>query len=207
MIEGSQLDETKPRRIGKIVSSNSHIDYVCHVYGRAEVSVVPRPDEYRLGSWVGVPVGQGGESLAVGLVYDTQLYNPDYGTFGPRLSTQSQMEVFSPDYLNETAVLVGVLMVGRLGEDFTVSGLCPLAPSVGAEVRLLTPEQVRAFHVDEDRFQIGYYGLLLALQHPVMPMLLQDVLAGLERQVPEHAGTIIALKTNLAWRNRVAVLR
>lgn len=201
------MDGAQTRCIGKIVSSNSHIDYVCHVFGRAEVRDVPRPDEYRLGTWVGVPVDESGDSLAIGLVYDTQLYNPDYGTFGPRLSSQSQMEVFSPDYLNETAVLVGVLTVGQMGEDFKVSGLCPLAPTVGAEVRLLSADQVRSFHTEDERFQIGYYGLLLALQHPVMPMLLQDVLGGLERLLPEHARTINALKTNLAWRNRVAVLR
>src|SRR5262249_38485195 len=43
---------------------------------------------------------------AIGLIYDTILVNPAFGALGPRLSNDEQVEIFSPDYLSERAVLV-----------------------------------------------------------------------------------------------------
>ena len=190
--------------LGKIIKSNSHIDYVCQVDGPGEVEHPPTPEEYALGTWVGVPVGTGEEETAVGLVYDTQLYNPDYGTFGPRLSSQSQLEVFSPDYLNETAVLLGIILLGRLGED-TGTGYCPVAPQVGATVRCLTPTEVRAFHDRAGSLDLSYYGLLLATGNPVVSQLMLGVLDSLADLMPEQARVLEVLRTDLAWKSRVAV--
>lgn len=210
--------------IGKIIKSNSHIDYVCQVHGPGEVSMPPRPEEYALGTWVGMPVGAApsGEdrrasavrrapdlgSTAVGLIYDTQLYNPDYGMFGPRLSSQSQLEVFSPDYLNETATLLGILVVGQMQDcRRTASGLCPVAPQVGAPVEKLDEEAIRAFHRDGEELELSYYTLMLSIQTPVMPPLLLGVLGDLTASMPEHASTLNALRTSLSWKTRVDLAR
>jgi hypothetical protein len=93
--------------IGKIVKSNSHVDYVCQVFGPGEVDVVPAPTEYTFGTFVAVDLDEGAGSL-VGIIYNTLLTNPEYGSFGPRLSPRSEVEIFSPDYLAETATLLGV---------------------------------------------------------------------------------------------------
>ena len=38
--------------------------------------------------------------------------NPDYGSFGPRLSSHAELKVLSPDFLHEQGVLLGILLVG-----------------------------------------------------------------------------------------------
>ena len=40
--------------IGKIVKSNSHIDYVCQVYGQGEFAPVPDAADYAFGSFVAI---------------------------------------------------------------------------------------------------------------------------------------------------------
>jgi hypothetical protein len=194
--------------IGKIIKSNSHIDYVCQVSGPGETARPPLPEEHALGAWVGIPAGSEADSSAVGLVYDTQLYNPDYGTFGPRLSSTQQLEVFSPDYLNETATLLGVLVVGQMrGEARARSGYCPVAASIGAEVTRMGEERVRAFHSGPGGLDLTYYSLLLSIAEPIMPALMLSVLDGLDALLPEHGRTLGALRTSLSWRTRVEFAR
>lgn len=194
--------------VGKIIKSNSHIDYVCQVHGPGEVAAQPLPEDYALGTWVSIPAGSEPGSNAVGLVYDTQLYNPDYGTFGPRLSSQSQLEVFSPDYLNETAILLGILVVGQLQSGRrALSGYCPVTAQVGAPVSRMPEDDVLAFHCSGDELQLSYYSLLLSIQNPIMSPLLLTVLSRLEELMPEQGRTLHALRTNLSWRTRVDLAR
>ncbi|HEV8193893.1 MAG TPA: hypothetical protein VGP82_20785, partial [Ktedonobacterales bacterium] len=81
----------------------------------------------------------GAEQWAIGLIFDTILVNPAFGTLGPRLSSDEQVELFSPDYLSERAVLVSILLLGttslRRGRVVGVyHGVPPLAPDLGAVV-------------------------------------------------------------------------
>src|ERR1700680_4875068 len=119
--------------IGKIVKSDSHINYVCQIYGPREVEVEPSPADYSFGRFVRVAVrsaitdapdtriveralGKSQEPVtyAVGVIYDTILLNPAFGSLGPRLSNETQVELFSPDYISEKAVLIYVMILGML---------------------------------------------------------------------------------------------
>ena len=103
--------------IGKIVKSNSHTDYVCQIYAPGEIKPLPEPADYAFGTFVAIRLAEdAGSSVPalVGIVYNTLLVNPDYGNLGPRLSERPDLEVFAPDYLSETATLVGILAVGWL---------------------------------------------------------------------------------------------
>src|SRR5918993_152329 len=98
-------------RIARIVKSNSHVDYVGRVIDPLDASEPPTAEDYGFAQFVSMPLeGAGGE--VVGVVYDTQLVNPDYGSLGPRLSPREEIAVLSPDYLNEQGVLVGILLLG-----------------------------------------------------------------------------------------------
>src|SRR5919202_6154564 len=97
-------------RIAKIVKSNSHFEYVARVIDELDADAPPAPEEYGFAQFVRLPVSEGEE--VVGVVYDSQLANPDYGSFGPRLSSHAELKVLSPDVLNERGVLLGVLLVG-----------------------------------------------------------------------------------------------
>jgi hypothetical protein len=87
--------------IGTIVKSNSHISYMCRVYGKLETERVPDPRQYAFGTFVTLAPIDGSDVRLVGVVRDTLLLNPEYGNLGPRLSSDRELAVFSPDYLNE----------------------------------------------------------------------------------------------------------
>src|SRR5919108_4640327 len=184
--------------IGRIVKSNSHVDYVCHVFGPGEVPQPPSPEDYAFGRFVRIPVGgravppspypdgadgpetrpsQDGaaarsdrdgsdarrrvdglvQTHLVGVIYNTVLVNPDYGSGGPRLSPETELEVLSPDYLNERAVLVGIVALGAWLRPPSIGaahapplladhGVPPVAPAVNAEVETMTADEVARFH-------------------------------------------------------------
>ena len=97
-------------RIAKIVKSNSHVDYVARVFGSFETEAEVTPNDYRFGQFVKIA---GHAGAVIGVIYNSQLLNPDYGNYGPRLSSpQEQNAIFSPDYLNEQGVLIGLSLVG-----------------------------------------------------------------------------------------------
>src|SRR5437899_12314706 len=95
--------------IGKIVKSDSHINYVCQIYGPREVELEPGPADYTFGRFVRVAVRSeqsddpnlkvdlalgihhAPKTYAIGVIYDTILLNPAFGSLGPRLSNETQV--------------------------------------------------------------------------------------------------------------------
>src|SRR6266705_3213184 len=165
--------------IGKIVKSDSHIDYVCQIYGPREVEVEPGPADYAFGRFVRVAVrsaltdapdtriveralGKSQEPVtyAVGVIYDTILLNPAFGSLGPRLSNETQVELFSPDYISEKAVLIYIMIMGMMelrtergspSIPLSVMHAVPhLSLELGSEIEIMDDEEVRAFHVFSD---------------------------------------------------------
>src|SRR5438045_4757310 len=126
--------------IAKFVKSYSHIYYVCQIYAPCEFEVEPDPSDYAFGRFVRVAVRSGlsddpntqldlalGKSqepvtYAVGVIYDTILLNPAFGSLGPRLSNETQGELFSPDYLSEKAALIYVMALGMVEQRATPAG-------------------------------------------------------------------------------------
>src|SRR6202048_4096721 len=166
--------------IGKIVKSDSHINYVCQIYGPREVEVEPSPADYAFGRFVRVAVrstitdapdtriveralGKSQEPVtyAVGVIYDTILLNPAFGSLGPRLSNETQVELFSPDYISEKAVLIYVMVLGMLEQRMVpasqpemlsvMHGVPLLSLELGSEIETMTDEEVRAFHYFRDQ--------------------------------------------------------
>jgi hypothetical protein len=167
--------------IGKIVKSYSHINYVCHIYGPREVEQEPAPADYSFGRFVRIAIrsekgdnhdarimaalGKSTEpqTYAVGVIYDTILVNPEFGSLGPRLSNETQVELFSPDYISERAILIYIMVLGMIEQRIIPAGKpeilsvmhgIPL-PSLelGSDVEIMTGEEVRAFHYFSDREQ------------------------------------------------------
>ena len=63
--------------IGTIVKSNSHISYLCRVYGKLETDHVPGPEQYAFGTFVTLTPSEDGPVRLVGVVRETLLLNPD----------------------------------------------------------------------------------------------------------------------------------
>ena len=69
-------------QIGKIVKSNTQVDYVCQINNPGEYVVCPSPQDYAFGTFVRVEL-PGENDYLVGLIYNTTLMNPEYGSLGP----------------------------------------------------------------------------------------------------------------------------
>ena len=190
-------------KIGKIVKSNSHVDYVCQVNNAGEFSSCPLPQDFAFGTFVRIELTSNPGYL-VGLIYSTILMNPEFGSLGPRLSPSADLEVFSPDYLREQATLVGVLAVGQVTADSSVhQGVPLLAAGVNAAVETMSSSEVRHFHQPAGNLTLTYLPRLLAGGDPLIPHLLLEVVRQLSELFPVHARQLAVLRGNLAWKAAV----
>lgn len=188
--------------IGKIVSSGSHVDYVCQVYGPGEAERVPEPSDYGFGTLVAVERADGG--YLVGAIYNTTLMNPEFGNLGPRLSPREELAIFSPDYLAEKATLVAVVILGAVDRGGAVTqGVPVVAASTDARVRRLEREEIIAFHQTKVGLRLAYLPRLAAMPHPLAPHLMAQLIATLSELFPQEAQRLAILAGNLAWKSRV----
>ena len=198
-------------RIAKVVKSNSHVDYVARVIDELDADAPPAPDEYGFAQFVTLPVGRDEE--VVGVVYDTQLANPDYGTFGPRLSSHADLKVLSPDFLHEQGVLLGILLLGwreRTAAGWAARhGVPRRVVPVGQEVFGLGPEEVFEFHRGAGgAVQLHYFSQALAHAGAFAVPLVESVIAQLEPacELAERQ-RLCVLKKSLVWQRTLGQLR
>lgn len=190
--------------IGKLVKSNSHTDYICQIYGETEVAEPPAPEDYAFGTFVRVALGEDGRYL-VGVIYDTVLLNPDFGSLGPRLSPEPDLAVFSPDYLAEKVTLVGITALGLVTPDGgAVQGVPTLAAQIDAQVEPMDDDAVRTFHRPPSSahpgVRLGYAPLLLAQGNPLAHHLLRGIIGRLRELFPGSASHLDVLQNELSWR-------
>jgi hypothetical protein len=190
-------------QLGTVVKSTGHVDYVCQVYGPADLESPPTPEDYAFGTFVRIGLGDGAGCL-VGLISNTLLMNPEFGQLGPRLSPPADLEVFSPDYLSERAVMVAIVAVGRRWDDGSVHQGVPLpAATLGAVVEKMPDDEVRDFHRSDTGPALAYVPLLLTRQDPLIPHLLLGVIDRLDGLFPDHGRQLAVLRGNLAWKTKV----
>ncbi|GAC1472133.1 MAG: hypothetical protein PVSMB7_24520 [Chloroflexota bacterium] len=190
--------------IGTIVRSNSHISYLCRVYGKLETDTVPGPGMYAFGTFVTFDPTGGADTRLVGVIRDTLLLNPDYGNLGPRLSSQEELAVLSPDYLNETGVLVDILVLGWVAGRDTRHTVPALSAQVGDRVETMPESDMIQFHRDStNRFLMGYLPQMLIQNDPMVAPLRLNILERLEPAFPDQRRVIGVLQNNLAWKARV----
>ena len=223
--------------IGKIVKSDSHINYVCQIYGPREVEVEPSPADYAFGRFVRVAVRSGLNddptklafgmsqepvSYAVGVIYDTILLNPAFGSLGPRLSNETQVELFSPDYISEKAILIYVMVLGMVEQRTPAQGKAEilsimhgvplLSLELGSEIEIMSDEEVRAFHFfsDPERLDnqaeylhMGYLPHIIGQRNSLLPMVTLRIIDQLERLFPQNVSLLSIVKRNFAWRLKV----
>jgi hypothetical protein len=225
--------------IGKIVKSTSHINYVCQIYGPLEIETPPDVADYAFGHFVRVAVPSRRSNLSrngqerdqsmneasacyiVGMIYDTQLLNPTFGSLGPRLSTETQVELFSPDYLLEQAVLVHLVMLGMMEQHrsssgplklYIVHGIPSFPLELNSSVETMTDEDVHRFHLFHDQgdaenqreyLHMGYLPHMIAQQNSLIPLVILRIIDQLELLFPQHRSLLSILKRNFAWRLKV----
>jgi hypothetical protein len=196
-------------KIAKIVKSNSHVDYVGRVIDALDVAEPPTADDYCFAQFVSLPVDEKEE--IVGVIYNSILINPDYANYGPRLSPKPELGRFSPDYLNEQGLLIGILLLGTTaGPDGKVRhGVPRRVVPAGQDVYKIEPADVRRFHADEnDCLQIHYYSQIVAHAGLFAVPLLESIIEQLSLDCrDEDRRRLGVLKQSLAWQRTIGGMR
>lgn len=190
---------TERQKVARIVHSNSHVDYVGRVLDRFEVNKPPSLADYGFGQFVVIPVG---EQEIVGVIYNSLLLNPEYGNYGPRLSPLPDLAVFSPDFLAEQGVLVGILTLGWQTDGRAEHGIPSYTIPVGAEVYRMEDDEWRRFHCDErGRIHLHYFVHATTHAREFALPLIERILRRLEPLCSEEERKrLCVLKKSLSWQ-------
>ena len=191
--------------IGKIIKSNSHIDYLCRINDRLETDLPPDIDDYTFGKFVVMKQNNNhqNEKQIVGVIYNSQLVNPEFGNYGPRLTVPpDQNTVFSPDYINEQFTLVGILLLGWLNKNHGIHRIPPTVIPLNVSVEVCPTEQVRIFHLNEqNQLHLNYYPHVITHAGKLGPQLMQSILEMLQKIFPdEYQPMLNILKDTLSWQ-------
>jgi hypothetical protein len=200
-------------RIAKIIKSNSHVDYAARVLDSLEVSEPPTASDYQFGQFVKILIkdkhgAKRGESI--GVIYNSQLINPEYGNYGPRLSTPSELNaVFSPDYLNEQGVLIGILLLGWQDPEGRQQGAPREVISINSDVDTMSDEEVRVFHHDPTgSLQVHYYSQITTHAGLFAFQLLSVIVDQLDRLTTEKdRARLEVLRRALAWQQTIGKMK
>jgi hypothetical protein len=191
-------------RLAKIVKSNSHVDYIGRIVDALETASAPRASDYGFAQFVSIPLEDGSE--IIGVIYNSQLINPEYGNFGPRLSPALDNSVLSPDYLNEQGLLVGILLLGWRSPDGSNHQTVPrrVIP-VNQDIYAVEDEGVRRFHLDADgRIHLHYYSQVITHAGLFGVPLLEAIIEQLEPLCEqEERQRLCVLKQALVWQRTV----
>ncbi len=195
-------------KIAKIVSSNSHIDYVGRVIDSLDTGEPPTAEDYGFAQFVSLPLED--ETEIVGVIYNSMLVNPDYASYGPRLSPKPELGSFSPDYLNEQGFLIGILLLGTKDRGGKIThGVPRRVVPAGQDVLRIEDDAVRKFHTDEnDCLQIHYYSQIVAHAALFAVPLLEAIIEQLNLNCSESDKQRLGvLKQTLAWQRTLGGMR
>jgi len=195
--------------LGHIVKSNSHCDYVAQLVDQFDVAAPPQPEDYSFGRFVKLADEQ--RHWAVGVIYNSQLLNPQFNQLSPRLTTSADA-FLSPDLVSETRTLLWIALIGHLvdrdPQPYGQQGMPTLVVPVNTPVWLLTPAEIQAFHrTCSGQAQFRYYAHLLRSTGNYAAPLLTHIL---ETITPLFTGSerrsLQILSKELAWRHTLGSL-
>jgi hypothetical protein len=195
--------------IARIVKSNSHVDYVARVIDSLDVEVPPRSEDFGFGQFVTLP--QSDDTEVIGVIYDSELINPEYGGFGPRLSPKPDASRFTPDYLNEQGTLLGILLLGWRDKKTGVArqSMPRRVIPVNQMVEFLEDEAVLGFHRPENgEIQLHYYSQIIDHAGVFALPLLEAVILQLIPHCNEaEKNRLNVLQQSLAWQRTMGGMR
>ncbi len=199
-------------RVGKVVKSNSHCDYLVQVDELTDFMDAPRSEDYGFGTFVKLEDGK--KHWAVALVYNSQLINPHFNNLGPRLTSEPD-PIFAPDLIVETRTVLGTILIGKLDSDldsiYGIQGIPSVVVPVDTPVVKMTTEEIHAFHRNEEgRSQFTYYSHLLqaggVFAKQLTYQVLQELITSKLFSEPEERALLVLAK-DLAWRNTMGAMR
>ena len=197
--------------LGKVVKSNSHCDYVVQLDTPNDVENPPQIEDYGFGQFVKF---ESHRHWAVGIVYDSQLFNSSFMNSGPRL-TGSPDPMFTPDLVQDTCVLLNVVLVGSLlrgkPQGHGLQGIPRVVVPVNTPVCSMNTDEIHSFHCSADgKPQFSYYGHLLRSGGGFSAQLTQQVLNELvatELFSGADQRALQVLRKELSWKTAMSAIR
>ncbi len=196
-------------KIAKIVSSNSHVDYIARIIDSLDVSEPPGFDDFGFAQFVSLPLNENEEM--VGVIYNSILVNPDYANYGPRLSPKPELGSFSPDYLNEQGFLIGILLLGVKNKRCEIThGVPRRVVPAGQDVYKIEAEELKLFHTDAKNncLMLHYYSQVVAhaglFAVPLLEAIIEKLLLDCSEEDQKRLGV---LKQTLAWQRTLGGMR
>lgn len=199
-------------RLGKVVKSNSHCDYLVQLDDSMDFIDPPQPDGYGFGTFV--KLADPDRHWAIGIIYNSQLLNPAFNSLGPRLSSEPD-PLFTPDLITETRTLLWTVLVGSLvfgpGQTYGKQGIPRVVVPINTPVETLTQTEIHQFHCNsESRSQFIYYSHLLMAGGTFATQLTHQVLADLIEAghfEGQERRALAVLCKELAWKNTMGAMR
>jgi len=208
--ESSHIDDCLA--IGSIVNSNSHMDYTVEIFNETDRDRPPEPHECGFGQPVFIhKTIDGTEYIIMGVIYDTQLVDPDQGRSGPRLAQGDQPQ-FTPGYVEERTTLAGVALLGtaEVTESGTVESPSHEMPrwtlAVDDVVEQCPDEVTRIFHTGTDGgLQIAYIERLLDVAGPLGAEVTLAIVERLRNLFSEdaHQRVLDVVEKDVRWQSSV----
>ena len=188
-------------KIAKIVSSNSHIDYIARVIDSLDAGdALPHPSDHGFGQFVSV---KGDGEDVIGVIYDSRLMNPEYGSFGPRSGPRAELLRNNADFIQEQGILIGILLLGTIdGSGKASHGVPRRIVPVDQPVVKIDAERVMRFHLDSDgRIHLHYYPQVVSNARQFAIPLLDSIIGQLcESCSDAEAQRLQVLKQSLVWQ-------
>jgi hypothetical protein len=204
-------DSTAATCLGKVVKSNSHCDYVVQLDTPNDVDNPPQIEDYGFGQFVKFDSHR---HWAVGIVYDTQLFNSAFLNNGPRL-TSAPDPVFTPDLVQDTCILLSVVLVGSLEpgkpHSYGLHGIPRVVVPANTPVCQMKTNEVHCFHLSADGSpQFAYYSHLLRSGGGFAAQLTQQILGELiatELFSGADQRALQVLRRELSWKSTMGAMR
>ncbi|MEM8504487.1 MAG: hypothetical protein AAF716_15195 [Cyanobacteria bacterium P01_D01_bin.1] len=205
------FESTANCQLGKVVKSNSHCDYVVQLDTPNDVDSPPAIEDYGFGQFVKF---ESSRHWAVGIIYDSQLFNSSFLNSGPRL-TSAPDPVFTPDLIQDTCILLNVALVGSLQRGKTsgygLHGIPRVVIPANTPVSQMDIDEVHTFHRSADgKPQFSYYGQLLRSGGAFASQLTQQVLSELiatELFSGAEQRALQVLRKEMAWKSAMGPMR
>lgn len=182
------------KKIANIIKSTSHLDYIAQVINPLDRSGV-LPADYALGNFV--LIGKN----TVGLIYDTELFNPSL-----ILSSQKeQTEIYAPDLRDEVDILLKILLLGIIENNYGDQNLPAEVLEAGAYIWLMEKNAIKDFHFTSDgHFQVKYLNNLNSYGNKLNPSLFSLIVKQLRNLLnTEEIQILETIEQNLLWNKMV----
>lgn len=195
--------------LGKIIGSNSHIDYVCEIYNPGVRENPPDPTDYEFGQFVYVDKEiQGRDRGFVGVIYDTRIVDPDQGRTGPRLTQPEEQNIFQPTYVDEKQVLAGIALLGYVElEDGDIVDVNHTIPrwtlEVDDVVQKMDEQDMIRFHEVGGEVKLEYYQRMVDIAGGFAEDILSQILSRLMEEKPGEADALQVIQRNLEWQTKM----